>query len=133
MENPSKPHVNANSGINVTSLPPRTLLEVLVYGHEKEKNEFAENILKKLEKQINETQHGNLVRIFWYLDAENKSESEIKEILLNNANASYVLFVNSETEVTDDFIDEHLTPLVKLAEIMKFIANTELVKTPIKK
>ena len=77
----------------ITQKVSKILLEVLVYGTEKNKTKIKE-LNDKLQNQIDKHRKSrSRVRVFWSINS-NKSLEETKQWLINNANCKYYVFAN---------------------------------------
>ena len=93
-----------------TTVPP-VLLEIFVYGKEKEK---VMDLAKKIQAQLEKKAHAIRGRILWFVDANFKTDEEFKNWFMTHGNCKYYVSVNESTEVPEDFVK------TKFALIKKF-------------
>ncbi len=94
-------------GLKVTTAPPtqkkptRVLLEILVYGREKDKKRIK-NLVDALRAQMDKTRKGKKARLFTFIDKGENSFEEIRQGLIENACCKYYVFANTETSYAID-------------------------------
>ena len=91
-------------GVEVSQKIPRIMVEVLIYGVEKDKTRIK-TLLDNIEIQINKSRKAKRrVRVLWYIDKGELSIDEKKKWLIDNANCAYYVFAPETYEVSSKFI-----------------------------
>jgi len=109
---------NANQGIDMSIQgAPKILIEILVFGLEKDKELIHESMIN-IQRQITKFKQDNRVRILFYLDKGEKSDEEKKKWLIDNSSCKYYVFLNEDNEnyyVSKEYVKD-LTLTVKRLE-----------------
>jgi hypothetical protein len=115
----------------VTQKVPKILLEVLVYGTEKNKEKVKE-LNQNLQKQIDKHRKSrSRVRVFWSMN-DKKSLEETKQWLIDNANCKYYVFANKDNDysISSDFVSASLLKIKKLEDSIKAMNDSEIKLLP---
>ena len=115
----------------VTQKVPKILLEILVYGTEKNKSKVKE-LNENLQKQIDKHRKSrSRVRVFWSMN-DNKSLEETKQWLIDNANCKYYVFANKDNDynISSDFVSASLLKIKKLEDSIKAMNDSEIKLLP---
>jgi hypothetical protein len=115
----------------VTQKVPKILLEVLVYGTEKNKEKVKE-LNQNLQKQIDKHRKSrSRVRVFWSMN-DKKSLEETKQWLIDNANCKYYVFANKDNDysISSDFVSATLLKIKKLEDSIKAMNDSEIKLLP---
>lgn len=116
----------------VTQKVPKILLEVLVYGTQKQKEKVKE-LNENLQKQIDKHRKSrSRVRVLWYMDSGEKTIEEKKQWLIENSNCKYYVFANTDINhvVSSDFISSSLLKIKKLEDSIKAMNDAEIKLKP---
>lgn len=91
-------------GVEVSQKIPRILVEILIYGVEKDKTRIK-TLLDDLEIQINKSRKAKRrVRVLWYIDKGELSIDEKKKWLIDNSNCAYYVFAPETYEIPSKYI-----------------------------
>jgi hypothetical protein len=115
----------------VSQTVPKILLEILVYGTEKNKEKVKE-LNQKLQNQIDKHRKSrSRVRVFWSMNSE-KSLDKTKEWLLENCNCKYYVFANKDNDynISSDFVSSSLLKIKKLEDSIKSMNDAEIKLLP---
>ena len=115
----------------ITQKVSKILLEVLVYGTEKNKSKVKE-LNENLQKQIDKHRKSrSRVRVFWSMN-DKKSLEETKQWLIDNANCKYYVFANKHNDysISSDFVSASLLKIKKLEDSIKSMNDAEIKLLP---
>lgn len=101
-----------NKGIELTIKQPRPILEILVVGL-MENQDKIEELITKLQGQIERSNYKNQILMQWHLDDGTKTIEEKTAIMLKESNARYYIVVDS-LKVKFDFIKQAITRIDNL-------------------
>jgi hypothetical protein len=101
-------------GVEVSQKIPRIMLEVLIYGVEKDKTRIK-TLLDDIEIQINKSRKAKRrVRVLWYIDKGELSIDEKKKWLIENSNCAYFVFVPETYQVSSKYISSMVDNIQQL-------------------
>ena len=101
-------------GVEVSQKIPRIMLEVLIYGLEKDKTRIK-TLLDDIEIQINKSRKAKRrVRVLWYIDKGELSIDEKKKWLIDNSNCAYFVFVPETYQVSSKYISSMVDNIQQL-------------------
>lgn len=106
---------------------PRCLIEFCCHCYEDEWEEFHKKLLE-VQKQLENCEKGILGRILYY---KNNREVEVDtriKWLSDNANAQYIKFINVDTEITEDFVEECFSKIDDLYLALTGIKEIGLIR-----
>jgi len=87
---------------------PRILLEVFLYGEEKDKEKIKHTI-DDLQRQLNQARaNKNKARILWYIDNGEKSPFEKIEWFYKNTNCKYFIILDGTVKVDKAYLKNTL-------------------------
>lgn len=87
---------------------PRILLEIFLYGEEKDKKKIRSTI-EELSKQLNQARgNKNKCRVLWYLDNGEKSIDEKIEWFHENTNCKYFIELDGTKKIEKNFMKDSL-------------------------
>ena len=116
----------------VSQTVPKILLEVLVYGSQKQKEKVKE-LNQSLQKQIDKHRKSrSRVRVFWCIKEDGKSIEDTKKWLIENSNCKYYVFANTDINhvISSDFISNSLLKIKKLEDSIKAMNDAEIKLMP---
>lgn len=92
---------------------PKCLLEILVYGVQKDK-EAIDKMNKDIQDQLANHKKGKYGRILWYVDNGEKTVDEKKNWLIENSNSRYQIFLGDHYHIGSGFIKNIFSKIKKL-------------------
>ena len=93
---------------NVKETVPKILLEIFLYGEEKDKKKISSSI-EELSKQLNQARtNKNKCRVLWYLDNGEKNIQEKIEWFYKNTNCKYFIALDGTKKVEKNFMKDSL-------------------------
>jgi len=93
---------------NVKETVPKILLEIFLYGEEKDKKKISTSI-EELSKQLNQARaNKNKCRVLWYLDNGEKNIQEKIEWFYENTNCKYFIALDGTKKVEKNFMKDSL-------------------------
>jgi hypothetical protein len=104
---------------------PRILLEILVYGYDRDKEEIH-HFMQDLLKQINKEKAADKVRLFFRLTDGETTEEEQKQWLVKNCSCKYYQFANPsffKLQPRHDFVK---TSLAIISDLERTVAKMKL-------
>jgi len=104
-------------GIEVKQKPARILVEILVFGHEKDKPRIHE-LNKELQEQLSKHRKTkNRVRVFWRINNDDTIE-QMKQWLIDNSECKYYVFATdgSNYKVPSNFVVSIVDKIKKLED-----------------
>ena len=118
------------SEIQTTQQVPPVLLEIFVYGNEKEK---VMDVAKKIQEQLEKKAYAIRGRILWFVDANFKTDDEFKNWFMSHGNCKYYVSVNETTEVPDDFVKTKFALIKKFEKSFSDLKEANIVTGKVKK
>ena len=87
---------------------PKILLEIFLYGEEKDKKKIR-TVIEDLSKQLNQARtNKNKCRVLWYLDNGEKSVQEKLQWFDKNTNCKYFIALDGTKTIKKNFIKDSL-------------------------
>jgi hypothetical protein len=118
-------------GLDVRTKIPKILIELLVYGVEKDK-ERIKKMMAELEKQINSSRKAKYrTRVLWYLDNGEKTIEEKKQWLIENSNCKYYLFTPDNYDISSNYIKSLIDTIKSYEDSIQTLKLKGVVKKPI--
>lgn len=115
-------------GIEVKQKPHRVLVEILVFGHDKDKTK-VHNLNKELQEQLSKHRKTkNRVRVFWRVNNDESIE-EMKQWLIDNSECKYYVFATDGKNYTipNNFVVSVVDKIKKLEDSILAIRNAGIV------
>ena len=81
----------------------KVLLEILIYGEEKDKNKLNQ-FMEDIQEQIKNAKQSRRVRLLFYIDKGEKQDQEKIDWLIENSVCKYYLIVNPKDEQFKGYI-----------------------------
>jgi hypothetical protein len=124
---------NENVQVNAEQKLTKALVEVMVFGKEKDKPKVNE-LNMALQEQINKhrkTHHR--VRIFWRVN-DDETYDEMKQWMVENSCCKYYVFATDgeNYSVKSDFVLSILNKIKKLEDALLSIKNANIVRSSVK-
>ena len=121
---------NENVVVTPTQKVSKVLLEVMVFGKDKDKDSVHKLNLA-LQDQINKHRKAhNRVRIFWRINND-ETYDEIKQWMLNNSCCKYSVFATDgeDYSVKGDFVLNALNKVKKLEDALTSVKNANIIRS----
>lgn len=116
--------------VKVTTKVPRILVELFVYGVEKDKNIIKER-LDELQKQMGKARKNlHKVRILWYVDKGEMSVQEKIEWFKENGKCKYFMAIDGTSEIPKEFIKNILKKIRTFETSFKSLRSSEILVFP---
>jgi len=115
------------AGIEVKQKPHRVLVELLVFGHDKDKPKVHE-LNKELQEQLSKHRKTkNRVRVFWRINND-ESHEEMKQWLIDNSECKYYVFATdgSNYTVASNYVVSVVDKIKKLEDAITHIRNANI-------
>ena len=115
-------------GIEVKQKPSRVLIEILVFGHDKDKPK-VNDLNKELQDQLSKHRKTkNRVRVFWKINNDESIE-EMKQWLIDNSECKYYVFATDgkNYSVPKNFVISIVDKVKKLEDSITAIRNSGIV------
>ena len=115
-------------GIAVTQKPPRVLIEILVFGHDKDKPKVHE-LNKELQDQLSKHRKTkNRVRVFWRINND-ESHEEMKQWLIDNSECKYYVFATDgkNYNVSSNYVLQLTETIQKLEKSIESMKSLKLM------
>jgi hypothetical protein len=115
------------AGIEVKQKPHRVLIEILVFGYEKDKPRIHE-LNKELQEQLSKHRKTkNRVRVFWRINNDETVE-EMKQWLIDNSECKYYVFATdgSNYKVPSNFVVSIVDKIKKLEDSINALRNAQI-------
>jgi hypothetical protein len=115
-------------GIEVKQKAHRVLLEILVFGHDKDKPKVYK-LNKELQEQLSKHRKTkNRVRVFWRVNNDESIE-EMKQWLIDNSECKYYVFATDGKNYTipNNFVVSVVDKIKKLEDSILAIRNADIV------
>ena len=116
------------AGIEVKQKPHRVLVEILVFGHDKDKTK-VHNLNKELQEQLSKHRKTkNRVRVFWRVNNDESIE-EMKQWLIDNSECKYYVFATdgSNYNIPANFVVSVVDKIKKLEDAITAMRNSGIV------
>lgn len=108
----------------VTEKVPVILLEILVYGLEKDKTRIR-SMLNELQKQLDKSRSNkHKARVFFYMDNGEMTDEQKQKHLIENSNCRYYVFAPQSYIVPSTFVSDSLLKIKKLDTIMLSVKSS---------
>ena len=114
-------------GIEVKQKPHRVLIEILVFGHDKDKPKVHE-LNKELQEQLSKHRKTkNRVRVFWRINNDETIE-EMKQWLVDNSECKYYVFATDGKNYTvaSNFVISIVDKIKKLEDSINAVRNAQI-------
>ena len=118
-------NLEPQEGIEVKQKPPRVLVEILVFGHDKDKAK-VHNLNKELQEQLSKHRKTkNRVRVFWRINND-ESIDEMKQWLVDNSECKYYIFATDgiSYSIPSNFVVSIVDKIKKLEDSIASIRNS---------
>jgi hypothetical protein len=115
-------------GIEVKQKPHRVLVEILVFGHDKDKPRIHE-LNKQLQQQLSKHRKTkNRVRVFWRVNNDESIE-EMKQWLIDNSECKYHVFATDgkNYSVANNFVVSIVDKIKKLEDSIASVKKSGIV------
>ena len=115
------------AGIEVKQKPHRVLVEILVFGHDKDKPKVHE-LNKELQEQLSKHRKTkNRVRVFWRINND-ESHEEMKQWLIDNSECKYYVFATDGKNyiVPSNFVVSVVDKIKKLEDSITAMRNAQI-------
>jgi hypothetical protein len=114
-------------GIEVKQKPSRVLIELLVFGHDKDKPK-VNDLNKELQEQLSKHRKTkNRVRVFWKINNDESIE-EMKQWLIENSECKYSVFATDgkNYSVPSNFVVSIVDKVKKLEDAIKSVRDADV-------
>ena len=114
-------------GIEIKQKPARILVEILVFGHDKDKPKVHE-LNNELQKQISSHRKTKTrARVFWKINNDESNE-EMKQWLIDNSECKYYVFATdgSDYKISSNYVVSIVDKIKKLEDSIKSIKDSKI-------
>jgi hypothetical protein len=106
---------------------PKCLIEFCCHCFEDEWDEFYKKLLV-IQNQLGEVENGFLGRILYYKNSRDFDVDDRIKWLSENSSAHYIKFVNTETEITENFVADCFAYIGNFHIAMKELKEFNIIK-----
>jgi len=106
---------------------PKCLIEFCCHCFEDEWDEFHKKLLI-IQNQLGEVENGFLGRILYYKNSRDFDVDDRIKWLSENSSAHYIKFVNTETEITENFVSDCFAYIGNFHIAMKELKEFNIIK-----
>lgn len=124
---------NENVQVNAEQKLTKALVEVMVFGKDKDKKKVHE-LNVALQDQINKHRRAHhRVRIFWRIN-DDETYDEMKQWMIDNSCCKYYVFATdgSDYSIKSDYILGILNKIKKLEDALLVVKNANIVRSSVK-
>lgn len=114
-------------GIEIKQKPARILVEILVFGHDKDKPKVHE-LNNELQKQISSHRKTRTrARVFWKINNDESNE-EMKQWLIDNSECKYYVFATdgSDYKIPSNYVVSIVDKIKKLEDSIKSMKDSKI-------